>query len=335
MSNYSTRPFNEIKKIIKFGTKKIIKTSSYTNKFYDEIKWLVSLPNDLKVYAPNISNFFLVKDSKDNFVEYDFIATETVHNYFIANNMDEVYWNKCANKYKEMINSFLKHTPKSFDYKYWKEQIFWMYFKKTKDRLSIINTYPDLCAFINNEFVYINGQKFPSVKKIINILDAYMSNNAMNSVFDQFFQKIKDRICIVHGDLTFSNVFYSLEDDKMTIIDPRGSFGIDKIYGDVLEEYAKVYQSIYGCYDYVIKDRFTLTEDANKFNYSFDFFSNYEIIKKAFNDFFPKEYISLIKLVTSFFLLSMFPFHSENVKHQKMFLCIGIQMFFEAINNNK
>lgn len=44
----------------------------------------------------------------------------------------------------------------------------------------------------------------------------------------------------IHGDLNFGNILYSLGTDTFRLIDPRGTFGTSKIWGDKRYEYAKL-----------------------------------------------------------------------------------------------
>ena len=53
---------------------------------------------------------------------------------------------------------------------------------------------------------------------------------------------------VIHGDPTFSNTLVD-KDNKIWLIDPRGSFGDTKIYGDRRYDWAKLYYSAVGNYD--------------------------------------------------------------------------------------
>lgn len=70
---------------------------------------------------------------------------------------------------------------------------------------------------------------------------------------------LKDiKYTIIHGDCTFSN---TLVDDKNQIwmIDPRGTFGGNKIYGDPRYDWAKLYYSAVGNYDKINSQQFKVT----------------------------------------------------------------------------
>jgi aminoglycoside phosphotransferase len=62
---------------------------------------------------------------------------------------------------------------------------------------------------------------------------------------------------VIHGDCTFSN---TLVDDKNQVwfIDPRGTFGGSKIYGDPRYDWAKLYYSAVGNYDKINSKKFSV-----------------------------------------------------------------------------
>jgi GTP:adenosylcobinamide-phosphate guanylyltransferase/aminoglycoside phosphotransferase len=62
---------------------------------------------------------------------------------------------------------------------------------------------------------------------------------------------------VIHGDCTFSN---TLVDDKNQVwfIDPRGTFGGNKIYGDPRYDWAKLYYSAVGNYDKINSKKFSV-----------------------------------------------------------------------------
>jgi thiamine kinase-like enzyme len=71
----------------------------------------------------------------------------------------------------------------------------------------------------------------------------------------------------IHGDPTFSNIFVS-NDLSIKFIDPRGSFGKQKIYGDPRYDFAKLYYSAIGNYDQFNLKNFRLKVDGNRFTLS-------------------------------------------------------------------
>jgi thiamine kinase-like enzyme len=66
---------------------------------------------------------------------------------------------------------------------------------------------------------------------------------------------------VIHGDLCFSNLIYDRRRNKLNLLDPRGSFGDDGIFGDPIYDLAKLSHSINGDYDYFTSDLFYLSRN--------------------------------------------------------------------------
>ena len=78
--------------------------------------------------------------------------------------------------------------------------------------------------------------------------------------FEEIMEKhlLQDiKYTVIHGDCTFSN---TLVDDKNQVwfIDPRGTFGGSKIYGDPRYDWAKLYYSAIGNYDKINSKKFSV-----------------------------------------------------------------------------
>jgi Ser/Thr protein kinase RdoA (MazF antagonist) len=63
-----------------------------------------------------------------------------------------------------------------------------------------------------------------------------ITNNIL-STSPQFWQ-------IIHGDLFFGNMLYDVNSETLKILDPRGNFGIDGIYGDIRYDIAKIHRKM-------------------------------------------------------------------------------------------
>ena len=62
---------------------------------------------------------------------------------------------------------------------------------------------------------------------------------------------------MIHGDPSFSNSLVD-KDNQIWLIDPRGSFGDTKIYGDRRYDWAKFYYSAVGNYDSMNSKKFSV-----------------------------------------------------------------------------
>lgn len=65
------------------------------------------------------------------------------------------------------------------------------------------------------------------------------------------------RYAVIHGDCTFSNTLVDYL-NQVWFIDPRGTFGVSKIYGDPRYDWAKLYYSAVGNYDKINSKKFSV-----------------------------------------------------------------------------
>lgn len=129
-----------------------------------------------------------------------------------------------------------------------------VYYSKTFDRVEKIK---NLLPFIKEEKIKINNKINinPFNDKNIN----YFSNTIKNIKVDYFYP--------IHGDCTFSN-FLVLDDLNIKFIDPRGSFGDTKIFGDKNYDWAKFYYSLIGNYDSINSKNYNLDIDNDSIEYN-------------------------------------------------------------------
>ena len=102
---------------------------------------------------------------------------------------------------------------------------------------------------------------------------------------------------VIHGDPSFSNSLVD-KDNQIWLIDPRGSFGNTKIYGDRRYDWAKFYYSAVGNYDSMNSKKFKVTiKDIP--DVQLEIASNgYEEYKAILGYIGPIHYNLMIKIVT-------------------------------------
>ena len=118
-----------------------------------------------------------------------------------------------------------------------------VYFTKSWKRVSEVGF---LLKYINQSVIRINGK--------------YCQNPIHNlSVFEDYVSGIVDvnEYNVIHGDPSFSNSLID-KDNQIWLIDPRGSFGNTKIYGDRRYDWAKLYYSAVGNYDSMNSKKFSV-----------------------------------------------------------------------------
>ncbi len=116
-------------------------------------------------------------------------------------------------------------------------------------------------------------------------------------------KKIKGQLCIIHGDLVFSNIILNNYGD-LIFIDVKGKKGNElTIFGDKFYDFAKIYQSLIG-YDEILLEKNISKSYKTK-------------MIKHFEDKFTNEELSRIKIITKSLLISLIPLHNEKNKFKK------------------
>ncbi|HEV2970167.1 MAG TPA: NTP transferase domain-containing protein [Pirellulales bacterium] len=122
------------------------------------------------------------------------------------------------------------------------------YLVKTLERLDRVDF---LFEDFNRNCFTVNGREYPNPRDLLE-----RNADAVRAVFPERFH-------FIHGDLQLSNALID-RNDRLYLIDPRGSFGGTPLFGDALYDFAKLYYGFCGGYDTFStgRNRFALAEDG-------------------------------------------------------------------------
>ena len=161
------------------------------------------------------------------------------HLWEVDNNKDEIISNYCdALGSLHIIKRVIANTKDSID----------VYFTKAYNRISEVK---DVIPFIDSSIIKINGKE--CMNPFVNEVEFEKS---IRSIVDQ------KHYTMIHGDVTFSNTLVD-SDNNIWLIDPRGSFGSSKIYGDYRYDWAKFYYSAVGNYDSINSKKYRVIFHPN------------------------------------------------------------------------
>ena len=125
---------------------------------------------------------------------------------------------------------------------------------------------------------------------------------------------------IIHGDLHFGNIIFDPTIGKITFIDPRGCWaGETTTFGNICYDLAKLYQSVYCEYAWLLNDDVVDTEKKDFIIKLLDL--KVEQIFKL-----NKEQIQTIKNFSVVMLLTCLPFHGDDVQRQMRFWNKGLSL---------
>ena len=307
----SARAFNHITIDKERGILK--KTSDNKEKFRGEVLWYIKLPRDIEYVRPRI--FSYSTNYSEMYIDMEYYSYHTVHELFLYGDLTYNQWVDIFDRIKFMFKDFAKYRVSDGGIQPALEDI---YLTKTLQRLSDLKNNPSFKTFFTKHFS-VNGIKYKSLDRICEILKL---------VIPQELYNVSD-FNIIHGDLCFANILVDGKFSFIKVIDPRGTFGKFDIYGDPRYELAKLFHSVDGKYDCIIKDMFTVNIEPNSIDFKikekqreFDLF---ECLLECFNEeigIHRKE----IELIEALLFLSMIPLHTENVDRQHAMLATGISI---------
>lgn len=165
--------------------------------------------------------------------------------------------------------------------------------------LSRLNTVKNLIPFAKHPIITINNKQ---CKNIFFHLD---------ELEDLIAKYMPSEFKLIHGDCTFSNMMYVNQHDQIILIDPRGSFGQTKYYGDEYYDWAKLYYSVVGNYDQFNRKNFALQINSDHVNLQIDS-NNWEDLENYFFELLPNVSREKIKLIHCIIWLSLTTYVFDN-----------------------
>lgn len=295
------------------------KRSKHTKKFIDEIKWFLDMPKELSNYLPKIHDYSLEQESP--YVKMDFCDFLTLHEIFIHGNHTIDRWRRILTELKNLNNKLKVYTIDSKESN--QAYLYKIYVQKT---LARIQTFKEQQLIDATLPLLINGQEYLSLDNYCKFIGDLVEKEGL--LIDRPFS-------IIHGDFCFANLLYDIEENQVYLIDPRGSFGSDGIYGDNLYEWAKLAHSIDGGYDLIISDRFNIVNIDNNINYLLHKHTIHDKVKTLFySEIIPKQEERKIKLIQALLFLGMLPLHNDIPRRQYVMLCRAIELLDPFIRDH-
>ena len=297
------------------------KTSDDKDKFIGEIKWYLKLPADVEYVRPRIFDYST--SYVNPYVSMEYYAYHTVHELFLYGDLTLQQWIDIFNRIRFVCDDFKRYTVQDANIRQALEE---MYLTKTLQRFEKMKKNERFLAFFESP-ITVNGKKYQPLEKII---------VALKTAIPEMLYDV-DAFNIIHGDLCFANIMVDSNFSFIKVIDPRGKFGTYDIYGDFRYELAKLFHSVDGKYDFIIKDLFDLNynSEATCINYHIQDRKRDFSLYKVFLDTFSAEVggdLKRIELIEALLFLSMIPLHGESIRHQMVMLGTGLEILNRVIN---
>lgn len=315
MKQFMARAYN---RFAQSTDKSILSKISNTDRIKDEIQYYIEIhKTNLGHFFPNILNFKINSEKdQDSYFDMEYYPYNNLESY----NQD---WTKVVDSILNVLNTFREYKineNRHNDFIKYKQK---MYIDKTLYYYyELINKFKIFRDLEKSDFIYINNKKFKTIKVIWSDIEDIIQDLLIT----------KDNLCIIHGDLCFSNILYNYDNNDIKLIDPRGSFGEIGIYGDQLYDLAKLKHSFNGMYEKIIYDKFQISTFNNTINYIFtDTYS--QECKDAFMsiDLFQDHKLDLIE---GLIFLGMCSRHYDSTNRQLVMYATSVEFLNNILKEN-
>lgn len=297
------------------------KMSDDKDKFIGEIKWYLKLPADIEYVRPRI--FSYSTEYEEPYVSMEYYAYHTVHELFLYGDLTLHQWEDVFQRIRFICDDFKRYTVQD---EYITPSLEDMYLNKTLQRFEKMKKNSRFKQFFERQ-IQVNSHKYQSLDMIAETL---------KRVIPQMLYDV-DTFSIIHGDLCFANIMIDSNLSFVKVIDPRGKFGKYDIYGDARYELAKLFHSVDGKYDFIIKDLFDVDYDLESAALTYKIqdrkrdFDLYEVFRDAFHSEIGDD-LKKIELIEALLFLSMIPLHGESIAHQIVMLGTGLDILNRVVD---
>lgn len=291
------------------------KSSEDKEKFIGEILWYLKLPADIEYVRPRIFSYSIAYNAP--YVAMEYYSYHTVHELFLYGDLNYHQWRQIFSRIRFIYDDFQRYQIQDAGIK---DALKEVYLDKTIQRLDRLRKDDRFAAFFDRA-IEVNHVKYKSLNDICSLLREEIPKRLYNV----------SRFHIIHGDLCFANIMVDGNFSFIKVIDPRGKFGEYDIYGDQRYELAKLFHSVDGKYDFIIKDLFELNVNAQEAKIVYQVlerkreFNLYEVFLDVFLDEISNRQKE-IELIEALLFLSMIPLHGESARHQYAMLATGIEL---------
>ncbi|MEO8392403.1 MAG: hypothetical protein ABI700_05360 [Chloroflexota bacterium] len=294
----------------------ITKISENNQKLRDELDWYLDIPEELKVLTPRILSRS-VQGGQVKIVQ-EYYGYPTLAELFLYADLSVEVWHSIL-RHIFRVHDVFRHFPGQLQ----AADVRMMYVGKTWARLDELGKQSEFWAgLLKQETIQFNGRKLAGIQAVKQIVEGRAEALVQAA-----------QICIVHGDLCFSNILFDINNQIIRLIDPRGSFGQRGIYGDVRYDIAKLRHSVCGLYDYIVADIFDVKAQDGGFVGEIFVNETNRAVADSFDKLVAEAGYAVddIRLIEALLFLSMTPLHQDHPKRQLMMFLTGLSLLDEVL----
>jgi len=303
------RAFNNLK----IGNRTVRKTSDDDAKMNAELNWFRSVPDELRIYLPQLIGAANIDGKAGYEVEYLYLTS--LNELFVFGKLPRFVWRKIFDACFTFIDTCRDH-PAGPEHDVSAEDLF---LNKTIQRLEDHSKKTGIS--LDKEWS-INGKKTPSLKKI-----AHRTSEIISGMPDL-------PASVIHGDFCFSNVLFDFRTESIKTIDPRGMSleGNYSIFGDQRYDLAKLAHSVLGLYDFIIAGYLEAAGDGYELEIPPNTSTVISDIQSLFLLLIDEKFGISETQITAMqihLFLSMLPLHADSPARQRTLLANALRLYIE------
>ena len=301
----------------------LTKKSKNKNKLINEINWYRNLPDQLSYLSPKIYEFDI--NSLNPFIKMEYYGYPVLSDIYLFGSWNPGLWS-CFFKDLKFILADMNNFKISDNKGKIKKSLKEMYVNKTILRLKEIEESDLYKKFMKNK-LKINNLSCLSITDIV---------SSLPKTFKRLKIEQTKTFSIIHGDLCLSNILYDSKNRIVRLIDPRGSFGEYKIYGDKNYDIAKLQHSILGDYDFILNNLFDIEwKSDQEIFFRPHLKKRHLLVKEIYKQIFSISEKNKIQIdfIHALLFLSLVALHNDKPKSQEAFLANGIYLYSKAYSS--
>lgn len=306
------RAFNEMK----ITPRVVEKASKNVDKMAAEANWFECLPPSMSINTPKLISKLTEGEIVTGYsLEYLYLLP--LSDLFVFGEISVGAWKQIFSSSANVLTHFADHNSDSVC----TTSLNKLYLVKTLHRLE---EFAKNSGFDIHRPLMAKGSELPATS----LHDmAQQASHFINA-------PTNSDVGIVHGDFCFSNILYDSRVQCIKVIDPRG-IDLDgnlSIYGDRRYDFAKIYHSVVGLYDFIIAGRYELSCSDAKDVFDFKVLtgSHQTQLEKVFKEHLLQDSgyseVEILAINVQLFI-SMLPLHADRPDRQEAMIANAIRLY--------
>jgi len=300
------RAFNSLE----IGRRTVTKSSADSTKMAAEYQWYNSVPEQLRIFLPQLIGTADRNGQSGYEVEYLYLTS--LNELYVFGRLPRFVWRKIFDGCLSFLQACNQH-PAAENVSPVSE----LFLGKTLQRLE---QQTELSGLALNQSRKLNGKSLPDLRTIAEESAGLIPADGPH--------------CVIHGDFCFSNVLFDFRTEAVRVIDPRGltTDGSLSVFGNQHYDIAKLAHSVLGLYDFIIAGYLQATGDAADLELTIPDSRVLTDIQSLFLLVIEEQFglnKNTLNAMQIQLFLSMLPLHADHPARQRTMLANALRLYAE------